>query len=473
VGEIGFVDTTIRDGDQSLWGATGLNTEMILAVAPIMDTVGFKAIDLTASIHMGVAVRYHRENPWERMRLVAARVKRTPLSFGTTGRRFIGFKRVPYSIVELVLERVAANGIRRVWILDAAHEAEHILQVARLARTAGIEEIVPVFCYTISPVHTDEYYAGRARQVAESPDVDALCLEDQGGLLIPERVRSLIPALRAALGAKPLELHFHCNTGMATACYLEGIRCGAQVVHTAVPPLAHGTSLPSAENLLDNLPYLGQGARRREEIVRALPPWLAGKEEYRAELDREGLKAMSEHFWEIARRENRPVGQPAEHDAYYYVHQVPGGMMSTLKRQLAEMKMLDRLPAVLEEVVRVREELGYPVMATPYSQFVGTQATMNVIYGERYKVIPTDLVQYAAGWFGPSPAPIDPNVLDRIAGQPLAKEILGRPFPQPSVAELRAEQGAGPEVSDEEFLLRYSLTAKEVNRMLAAGSPKG
>ncbi|MGB9919333.1 MAG: biotin carboxyl carrier protein [Moorellales bacterium] len=471
--EVKFVDTTVRDGDQSLWGATGLNTAAILEVAPIMDTVGFKAIDLTASIHMGVAVRYHKENPWERMRLVADRVRRTPLSFGTTGRRFIGFKRVPYSIIELVLKRVVANGIRRVWILDAAHEVPHILKVARLARAAGVEEIVPVFCYTISPVHTDRYYADRALELAQSPDVDALCLEDQGGLLIPERVRTLVPALKEALGAKPLELHFHCNTGMATVCYLEGIRCGAEVVHTTVPPLAYGTSLPSAENLLDNLPYLGQGAILGGDIVRALPPWLAGRERFWGELDREGLKVMSEHFWAVARRDNRPAGQPAEHDAYYYVHQVPGGMMSTLRRQLSEMKMLDRLPAVLEEVVRVREELGYPVMATPYSQFVGTQATMNVIYGERYKVIPTDLVQYAAGWFGPSPAPIDPNVMDRIATQPLAKEILGRSFPQPTVQELRAELGLGPEVSEEEFLLRYSLTAKEVDRMLAAGPIRG
>ncbi|RKY71137.1 MAG: biotin carboxyl carrier protein, partial [Candidatus Latescibacterota bacterium] len=202
MGEVKFVDTTVRDGNQSLWGAAGMRTAQILAVASQMDRAGFKAIDFTSSIHMGMSVRYHKENPWEKIRLVAKAIKNTPLSFGTTGRRFIGFKRVPESVMALVLERVAANGIRRVWIVDAAHDVQLILKVARMAKAAGIEEFVVALSFTLSPVHTDEYYAQKARELAQSPDVDTFYIKDQGGLLTPERVRTLVPAVKEAIGDK-------------------------------------------------------------------------------------------------------------------------------------------------------------------------------------------------------------------------------------------------------------------------------
>lgn len=469
MGEIRFVDTTVRDGNQSLWGATGLTTGMILPALADMDHAGFKAIDFVSSIHMGVSVHYHKENPWERIRLAAKVIKETPLSFGTTGRRFIGFKRIPESVMALVLERIAANGIRRVWIVDAAHDVALMLKTARLAKEVGIEEYVAALSFTISPVHTDEYYAGKARELARSEDVDTLYLKDQGGLLTPERVRTLVPAIKEVIGGKPLEIHAHCSTGLGPICYLEAIKFGVDVVHTAVPPLANGTSLPSAENILKNLPYLNHGANLEEEALKAMPSWLWGKEKYWGNLDKKSLEAMTAHFQQVAQNEGHPQGQPVEHDAYYYINQVPGGMMTTLKRQLTEMKMLNRLEEVLAEVARVRQDLGYPIMVTPFSQFVGTQATMNVIYGERYKVIPTEIIQYASEWFGSPPAPIDQNLLDKIANHPMAKGIFETEFPQPSVEELRREMGLGSGISDEEFLLRYVMTEKEVNNMLAAG----
>lgn len=472
MGEVRFVDTTIRDGNQSLWGASGLKTGQILSIASEMDNAGFKSIELTSSIHMGMAVRYHKENPWEKMRLISNVIKKTPLTFGTTGRRFIGFKRMPDSVSSLVLERVAANGVRRVWVLDAAHEVEIFLKTARIAKKVGIEEVVAFFCFSISPVHTDEYYANKVLEVARSQDIDGIVLEDVGGLLTPDRVRTLIPALKGAMGKKPLEIHFHSNTGLATVNCLEAIRLGAEIVDTAVPPLASGYSLVSAENILDNLPYLNSAADMEEGFLKMMPSWLSGTEKYWGNLNKESLKAMSAHFLQIAEAEGRPQGKPRDHDAYYYVHQVPGGMMSTLQRQLTEMRKLDRLPEVLEEVVRVRQELGYPVMATPFSQFVGTQATMNVLYRERYKVIPTEIFQYASEWFGPPTVPIDPNVFDRIVSDPMAKNFFGQEQPQPSIQELRQEMGLGSGVSDEEFLLRYGMTDKEVNDMLAAGPIK-
>ena len=466
MGEVRFVDSTVRDGNQSLWGATGLTGGMILSVLRAMDRVGFKAIDLTASTHMGVSVRYHKENPWELMRLAARRATRTPLAFGTTGRRFIGFKRVPDAVMALVLQRVAANGIRRVWMVDAAHDVEQIGKVARMAKAAGIEEFVAALSFTVSPVHSDEYYAGKAAALACCADVDTLYLKDQGGLLTPERVGSLVPAIRAAIGSKPLEIHSHCNTGLGPISCLAAVTLGVDVVHTAVAPAVYGTSLPSVTNMLQNLPHLAAGD---EDVLPMMPSWLLGREKYRANLNEEALREVTTYFTRLADREGRPVGQPVEHDAHYYVHQVPGGMMTTLRRQLAEIGMADRFGEVLEEVVRVRRDFGYPIMVTPLSQFVGTQAALNVIHGERYKIVPEGVIQYAAGWFGPPTVPMDPEVYEKILQQPRAADIFGKEFPQPSVGEIRREMGLSSGVSDEEFLLRYVLPGEQVDEMLAAG----
>lgn len=449
--EINFVDTTVRDGDLSLWDATGLTTAMILSIAPIMDRVGFKAIDFIGNSHIGMCVRRYKENPWERIRLACKAMPRTPLSFLTTGRRFsTGFKPMPDSIIALMLERMVANGMRRVWILDAAHDMNVIYPTAHQARAAGIEDVTVTLCYSISPVHTDEYYAQKAREIANCPDVDTIYLEDQGGLLTPERTRTLVPVIQQNINGLPFEIHSHCNTGLAPLCYLEAIQLGVKTLHTAVPPLAYGSSLPSTENILRNARRLG----------------------YSANIDEEALQAMSAHFKKIADREGRPAGAPVEYDVSCYEHQVPGGMMTTLKRQLSEVRMEHRLGEVMEEVIQVRKELGYPVMATPFSQFVGTQATMNIMSGERYKAVPDGVIQYVLGWFGEPPAPIDQNVLDKVTGLPRAKEFVNKEFPQPSIKELRQQIRVGPGVSDEEFLLRFAMSDREVDSMLAAGPIK-
>jgi oxaloacetate decarboxylase alpha subunit len=415
-----------------------------------MDKVGFRAIDFASSINMGVSVRWHKEDPWERIRLCAKAMPNTILSFGTTGRRFIGFRRMPDSIQALVLKTVKACGIRRVWILDAAHDVDILFRTARMAKESGIDEVMIALSYSISPVHTDEFYARKAREVASSPDVDLVYLKDQGGLLTIDRVRTLVPVIQQNINGLPLEIHSHCSTGLAPLCYLEAMKLGVKTFHVAVPPLANGSSLPSALNILHNARHLG----------------------YAVKADEEALQAMSDHFQMIAEQEHRPPGIPVEHDVYYYKHQVPGGMLSTLKRQLAEVKMEHRLEEVLEEILRVRQELGYPIMVTPFSQFVGTQAAMNIMSGERYKQVPDGVLQYVAGWFGKPNTPIDPDVLDKITSLPRSKEFIGKELAQPTVAEIRQQMGIGPEVSDGEFLLRYSMSDSEVDEMLAAGPMK-
>ena len=399
---------------------------------------------------MAVWVRWFKEDPWERIRLCVKAMPNTNLRFSTTGRRFMGWRHMPDSIIALVLKTIRACGIRHLWILEPAHDMNVFLRTAHMAKEVGFDEFMAALTYSISPVHTDEFYARKARELASSPDIDLIYLKDPGGLLTIDRLRTLVPAIQQNINGLPLEIHSHCNTGLAPICYLEAMKLGVRTFHVAVPPLAYGSSLPSALNIMYN-------ARRLGYVVRA---------------DEEALKAMSAHFQMIAEREHRPVGVPVEHDVYYYKHQVPGGMLSTLKRHLAEVKMGHRLEEVLEEIVRVRQELGYPIMVSPFSQFVGAQATMNIMTGERYKQVPDGVLQYVAGWFGEPNTPIDPNVLDKITSLPRAREFIGKEPPQPTVEEIRKQMGIGPEVSDEEFLLRYCMSNAEVDEMLAAGPMK-
>ena len=439
--EVHFIDTTLRDGNQSLWDATGLTTSDILALAPQVDKVGFRAVDFLSNSGMDTAVRYHRENPWEKVRRAVQAMPNTPLSFGTTSRRFIGFKRTPDSILSLVMKRMAANGIRRIWILDAAHEVSSLLNVARMCKAEGIAEVVIALSYSLSPVHTDEFYGRITRELTASPDVDTVYIKDQGGLLTPERIKTLVPAIQANLQGKTLEIHSHCNTGLAPLVYLEAIRLGVHIVHTGVPPVANGTAQPSIYNILHNIKYMG----------------------YTANINYDALASMAALLEEIAEKSGKPRGALCEYDLSIYEHQLPGGMVSTMQRQLKEGKMEGRLPEVMEEIVRVRKELGWPIMVTPLSQMVGSQATMNIMSGSRYKVVSNGVMEYVAGYFGPSPVPIDPNVLDKITSFPKVKKMMAEEFPQPSIAELRSQIGAGPEMSDEEFLLRYAMRAEDVN----------
>lgn len=438
---VNLVDETIRSGDMSLWDATGMTAPMILSIAPVMDRVGFKSIVAGASVIMRQQVRTHHENPWERIRLTARAMPRTPLTFLTTGRRFLTFTVTPFSVMSLAIERMIANGIRRIWILDTSHEPEVTFRIARVAKAAGAEEVVGSVVYSISPVHTDDFYAQKARELAQCPDIDAIQLEDPGGLLTPERTKTLVPLILQNIGKLPLEFHGHCTTGLMPINYLEGIKLGVSTVYTCVRPLANASSLPSAENILNNIRHLG----------------------YSAELDEEALKEVSEYFYEIARSKGRPTGAPVEYDVYYYKHQIPGGMVTTMSRQLREIRMEHRLGEILEEAIRVRRELGYPVLVTPFSQAVVVQAVQNITTGERYKVVPDGVLQYVAGWFGKPPAPIDQDILDKISRLPQARRFLGKEPPEPSIEELRGKVGRA--CSDDELLLRLALTDEEISSL--------
>ncbi len=438
--EIGLVDTTVRDGHQSLWSANALSTAMIAEIAPVMDRVGYHAIDFTSSTHMAMSVRWHHEDPWERIRVISGLMPQTPLGFITPGMRFMAWWRAPEDVMEVALRCVIRNGIRRIWVAESMNDVATDLQIARTAKSEGAEEVVVGLVYSISPVHTDAYYAGRAREIAASADVDVLNLKDPGGLLTPESVSTLVPALREAAPRLPLEVHSHMTATMGAASYAEAARLGASFLCTAVRPLANGTSQPSAERTIANL---------RDEG-------------FDVATDDDALAEMSAYFTSLAARLGRDVGVPLEYDVSVYKHQLPGGMTSTLLRQLAEIGMEDRWHDILDELPRVREELGWPIMVTPLSQFVGVQAFLNVTTGERWSQLPDEIVRYVLGQYGPPPGQIDSALEARVLASPRAEALRHEHH---GLGIAAARERFGDELSDEHLLLRMMLPAEQVEAL--------
>ena len=437
-----IVDTTTRDGNQSLWSATGLMTADIVAIAPTIDRVGFRAVDFTSSTHMAVAVRFHREDPWERLRLVRAAMPETKLSFITSGMRFITWVPADEDVMRLAFRCVARNGIRRFQVVDPSNDPERLRRVAAIARQEGVEEIVLGLTYSISEVHTHAYYAERAAALADCAEMDAFYLKDPGGLLTPDAVRELAPHFMAAAGDRPVELHSHCTIGLAPLVYAEGLRAGFQVLHTAVGPLARGTSNPAVETTLRDLEAEGRSHR----------------------LDLEALDAMAEHFRAIGAERGLPVGHPQEFDATYYHHQLAGGMVSTTRRMLEELRRPELFAAALEEVGHVRAEMGYPIIVTPVSQLVATQAVRNVIDAERWSNVSDETIRYFLGHYGEPAAPVASEVADRVLSLARVDELRHLEPLQLEGARARF----GRDISDEELLLRLTMPAEQVDAMLAS-----
>jgi oxaloacetate decarboxylase alpha subunit len=344
------------------------------------------------------------------------------------------------------MQRMKANGIGRVQIMESSNNMADLAEAARYAKDAGLELGVALI-YTHSEVHTDEYFAQRSRDALRlAPDM--VYLKDPGGLLTPERTRTIVPAIVRELNGCAFEFHSHCTTGLAPLCYLEAAKLGVRTFHTAASPLANGPSQPATESFLANTRHLG------------IP----------CAVDVPALEAIAAHFREVATAEQLPLGVPAEYDAFQFEHQVPGGVISNMKRQLAQLGVAHRLEEILEETVRVRKELGYPIMVTPFSQFVVTQATVNVIQNERYRTVSDEVIRFALGQFGKQVRPVDPNLLDRIHNLSRTKDLLGWEPPRTSIEDLRRQVGAA--MSDDDVLLLALVPEEDFSAMRAAGPMK-
>lgn len=451
--EIRFIDTTFRDGSQSLW-ATRITTGMMAAAAGDLARAGFQAIEVPANpIYFKKFVRDLKEDPWEMLRLMARRIPDTPKACMTGARIHAFGAPPPRELVRLFYSCVVATGglNRGQFMANTMDQRTRDFPwLLPMFKELGVHVAVAL-AYQVSPRHTDEYYAQLTREVLKF-EPDSIYLKDQGGLVTPERARTLIPAIVGNAQGVPVEFHSHCTTGLAPLCYLESVALGVRTLHTALPPLANGPSQPSIFNVANNLRRMGHAPR----------------------VDLEALKPACERLTAIARLEGLPIGAPLEYDYAQLVHQVPGGVISNLAHQLAELRLDNRLDEVLEEVVRVQRDLGYPIMITPYSQFVVTQAAINIATGERYKAVIDPLILFAMGTFGEDSGYtwMDQNLKDRVLGLPRARDFARETAQAPSLKEIRAVYGANG-VSDEEFLLRYIMQGEDdIRAMRAAGPPK-
>jgi oxaloacetate decarboxylase alpha subunit len=442
--QIRFVDTTLRDGNLSLW-ASNMTTSMLLPVLDRLGKAGFEAIELLSGAFFKKCVRELHDDPWQRARLVSERIPDVPLRLIAGRMNTFGYD--PPEMYRLFQTLIARNGVKQVRLSDPWNAFDGLARRVRQARDCGLDPIINMI-YSVSPRHTDDYFAERTRQAATL--AAPICFKDPGGLLTPERTRALAPIILAAAGAVPVEFHTHCITGLGSQCCLEAMDAGIRIINTAIPPLAEASSNPSVFNVAANARALG----------------------YTTAIDEEVLHPITPHFSFIAQREGLPVGAPAAYDEAQYAHQVPGGMISNMAHQLRLVGKGDRLDQVLEETARVRAELGYPIMVTPLSQFVGSQAAINVVVGERYKEVTDQVIDYALGRYGEEAIDaMDPNLRDRILASPRAKELAAFVPPEQSLKEIREEMG-GPTLSDEDLVLRWLTSAEDLAAMHAAPPPR-
>ena len=442
---IEFLDETMRDGQQSLWGMR-MTAGMALPVTPLIDRVGYRVVDLTGSSQFEVLIRECRENPWEGLDLLVQSMPRSKLRAGMRSNAAVTFSVTPDALMDAWIRQLNEHGCRSFWIYDVLFNIDKMHRLAKIAKAYG-SEVAGTVMYTLSPVHSDEYFAEKAAQIAASPDIDTILLYDTAGVLDAERIKTLVPAIVARIGGRPLELHSNNRLGQSVQAYLAGIECGVNILHTSTRPLANGPAVPSIEVMARNVTRRG----------------------HTHDIDEKLLKPIADHFEKVGHAAGYLVNQFAEYDVLSVDHQIPGGMVGTLRAQLAKHGMSDKLEEVFEETAIVRRELGYPGMATPFSQLVGIQAVLNIVTGKRYSVVPDEVIQYAAGYYGQTVAPIEPEVLDRIMAAPRARAILAEPPEQPSIEELRARYGVD---NDDELILRALVPEADLARMRAAGPVK-
>ncbi|MYU22567.1 pyruvate/oxaloacetate carboxyltransferase [Streptomyces sp. SID8352] len=442
---VSLVDVTIRDGNQSLWGAVGITRRMIEAMAPDLDRVGYRAVELASSTLLATSVRFHQEDPWETLRTARRLMPRTPLAFLTTGKRFITFYRTPESLFELAFTLLVRNGVSRLWVVDPMHDMEGARRMAEMAKRVGFTDVVAGICYTNSPVHTDDYYAARIAELDACTAIDSVYLKDPAGLLTPERLRSLVPGLQSSLRRLRLdEIHSHATTGLAPLTLLEAADLGMTKLHCALPPLANGTSHPAGPQLVRNLRARG----------------------HEVDVDTDAMERASAYLRRQARTKRLPVGAPMEYDEAYHRHTIPGGVQSTLSRQLRELGRPELFDAVIEESVEVRRDLGWPIVMTPFAQYIVTQATLNVITGERYKQLSDEVIDLLRGDFGPLPGEVDQNLLDRATATRRGRLPASDGKEEVTLADLRHRFGEN--LTDEELLLRAVMPGEQVDAMVAA-----
>ncbi len=440
---IEFLDETMRDGQQSLWGLR-MQAGMALPVSPLIDRTGFKIIDLTGGGMMDVLIRYCQEDYWSGLDLLVASMPNTPVRAGLRANANVTFGITPPALMDLWVRRLCAHGVRSFWLYDVLLGTDNMRRLAKEAKAANGAQVAGAIMFALSPVHTDEYFIEKAGILASDPNIDSILLYDTAGVLERERLSTLVPALVKVANGKPIEMHSNNLLGMSAKAYLDAIDFGVSVIHTASRPMANGPSVPSTEIMARNIQLKG----------------------HTHNLDEALFKPVADHFEAVGKAAGFLVNQYAEYDIFSIEHQIPGGMMGTFKAQLANHNMMDKLDEVLDEVAAVRRDLGYPGMATPFSQLVGIQAVLNVVTGKRYGTVPDEVIQYAAEYYGKPVAPVDPEVMDKIMASSRAKEVLANPPEEPTLEELKKQYDTEDE---DELIYRMTVPQADRDKMKAAG----
>lgn len=426
-----ITDTTLRDGHQSLW-ATRMRTKDITDIIETIDQVGYYSLEVWGGATFDVCLRFLRENPWERLRLIKAKAKNTPLQMLLRGQNIVGYKNYPDDLVDRFVETAHENGVDIFRIFDALNDSRNLESAIKAVKKHGAHA-QGALSFTISPVHTIEKYVSDAKEQVQM-GIDSLCIKDMAGLLSPTMSKNLVSALKKELNI-PIQVHCHATSGMAETAYLEGVRAGAGAVDCAISSMAGFSSQPPVETINA----------------------IFAETEFDVNLDMDALRAVNRYFTELTPFRSKGRGYEPIIDSEILVHQIPGGMISNFRSQLEQQGASEKLNEALEEVTRVRKDLGYPPLVTPTSQIVGTQAVMNVLTGERYKVVPQEVKNYVKGMYGRPPAPIDPKFIKQILGK--EKPIDHRPADDlKPILPNATKNVANPElITNEEDILSYCL----------------
>jgi oxaloacetate decarboxylase alpha subunit len=437
---IKLLDTTLRDGQQSLW-ATRMTTETAAAVAHLIAGSGFSTVDVLAGAHADVMVRFLGENPWHRMQILKQILGDVPMMTIIRGRSLTLFDVVPDDILNLWIDCAAAAGTDEFAVFDGFNDVTVYEPTIRRAHEHG-RKVRTMLTFTESPVHSDEYFVAKAKEMVAA-GCDMLMFKDPGGVLSMERARQLLPKIRAACPVTvDLELHSHASSGWSQHTYLLAAELGFDTLHTCIAPLAEGNALPSVEQTVHNL----------AEIGIATP------------VDLESVRAASRTLAAVARRTGLPVGAPAALDLRVYGHQMPGGALSNIVSSLDRLDLSHRFEEVLEECANVRADFGFPIMVTPFPQFVATQAVSNIVTG-RYRVIPDSVKKYVLGWYGKPLGELSDQLVEAVGK---SGDLPERSEPEPALPKLRKKfVGA----SDEELLLRYLFAPGLVEPVMSRPRP--
>ena len=432
MGRVKLTDTVFRDAHQSLL-ATRMRTRDMLPIAEKMDQVGFFSLETWGGATFDTCIRYLNEDPWERLRALKKAMPNTPMQMLLRGQNLVGYRHYADDLVDKFVEKAAINGVDIFRIFDAVNDIRNMERSIKVAKKME-KHVQGGISYTISPVHSNEQFAQFAVLLAQL-GCDSICIKDMAGLITPQNAYDLIKAIKKEVNL-PVNLHTHCTSGMAQMSYFHACQAGVDILDTAMSPLSGGSSQPSTESLVASL----QGTA------------------YDTGLDLELLTDIKRYFEKIMEI-YAPVFNAisARVDTNVLVYQVPGGMLSNLVSQLIEQKALDKYDEVLAEIPKVRKDLGYPPLVTPTSQIVGTQAVLNVMTGDRYKMVPKEVKDYVKGLYGKSPAMIDPKVRLKVLCDEEPITVRPADLLPPEYDKAKKEVDALGLAKKEEDYLTYAL----------------